>query len=396
MVAALDGIKVVDLTQGVSGPMSTRLLSQMGARIIKVERPQGGDLIRHWDDYVNGMCSGHVWVNPGKESIALDLRTEEGVEILLRLIADADVVVENFVPGTLASWGLDDERLRAVNKDMILCHISGFGQTGPSSKRPALDLIIQAEAGLISTNGTEEDPAKLSVSVADISGSMYATIAILECLYHRERTGEGQTIDLALFDAVMTWTGYFPYMAWYQGVRPGRVGMNHHTMFPYGVYQTGDGKGVVIAAGAGSRDQWLRFCEAIGLPELVDHPDYTTNRLRLENKEVLQEIVVKAMAAQPQEYWLKRFLDFGIPSGAYNEFDEALEHPRLKHREFVRDVDSAVGPLKVFDFPPSLSTLESVNRLGPPLLGEHTDAILAEVGYEADDIARLRDGEVVA
>ncbi|PHV67153.1 CaiB/BaiF CoA transferase family protein [Williamsia muralis] len=395
MSSALHGIKVVDLTQGVSGPMSTRLLSQMGARVIKVERPQGGDLIRHWDDYVNGMCSGHVWVNPGKESIALNLRSEEGADILLRLLADADVVIENFVPGTLASWGLDDERLRAVKDDLIICHISGFGQTGPSADRAALDLIIQAESGLISTNGTEAEPAKLSVSVADISGSMYATISILECLYHRERTGEGQTIDLALFDAVMTWTGYFPYMAWYQGRNPGRVGLNHHTMFPYGVYQAGDGKGVVIAAGAGSHDQWRRFCEAMSLPELIDHPDYSSNGLRLQNKDELQKIVVDAMASQPQSYWLERFHEFGIPSGAYNEFDEALEHPRLKHRKLVKEIDSAVGPVKVFDFAPSFSTLDSVNELGPPLLGEHTDSILAEIGLDPEAIEKLRAGEIV-
>jgi itaconate CoA-transferase len=396
MASALQGIKIVDLTQGVSGPMCTRLMSQMGARVIKVERPQGGDLIRHWDTYVNGMCSGHVWVNPGKESIALDLKTEQGVDILLRLLADADVVIENFVPGTLASWGLDDDRLRSVSDKLIICHISGFGQTGPYSEKAALDLIIQAEAGLISTNGSEEFPAKLSLSVADISGAMYASISILESLFHRERTGEGQTIDLALFDAVMTWTGYFPYMYWYQGATPGRVGMNHHTMFPYGVYDAGDGKGVVIAAGAGSRDQWQRFTEALGLPELVDHPDYTSNGLRLQNKDELQKIVMEAMAKHPREYWLARFHDFGIPSGAYNEFDAALEHPRIVHRQLITEVDSAVGPVKVFDFPPSMSSLESVNKLGPPLLGEHTNAILTEVGFDDDDIARLRADEVVA
>jgi itaconate CoA-transferase len=395
MASALDGIKVVDLTQGVSGPMSTRLLSQMGARVIKVERPQGGDLIRHWDDYVNGMCSGHVWVNPGKESIALDLKSEQGIDILLRLVADADIVIENYVPGTLASWGLGDDRLREVKDDLIICHISGFGQTGPSADRAALDLIIQAETGLISTNGTEAEPAKLSVSVADISGAMYSTISILECLYHRERTGEGQTIDLALFDAVMTWTGYFPYMAWYQGRNPGRVGLNHHTMFPYGVYQAGDDKGVVIAAGAGSHDQWSRFCEAMGLTDLIDHPDYSTNRSRLDNKPALQEIVVEAMAGKSQSYWLERFHEYGIPSGAYNEFDEALEHPRMKHRGLVQEIDSAVGPVKVLDFAPSHSTLESVNRLGPPLLGEHTDSILAEVGFDQDDIAKLHADEIV-
>lgn len=396
MGAALEGVTIIDLTQGVAGPFCTRLLAQTGARVIKIERPGTGDLIRHWDTHVNGMCSGHVWVNPGKESVALDLSHAEGQDLLLQLVARADVVVENFVPGTLEKWGLSPERLRAARPDLILCRITGFGQDGPDSGRSALDLIIQGETGLINTNGSEDEPAKISLSVADISGAMYATTAVLQSLYHRERTGEGQDIDLALFDSVMTWTGYFPYMWWYQGKRPGRVGRHHHTMFPYGTYVAGDGRGVVVAAGAGSRDQWSRFCQGIGHAELVDHPDYLTNELRLANREALNRIVCDAIAAQPQRHWLARFHEAGIPAGALNEFDEALNHPRMEYRGMVREVDSAVGKVKVLDYPPQFSSMETVNELGPPLLGEHTDAVLGELGLSSDAVAGLRAAGAVA
>lgn len=394
-MSALEGIRVVDVTQGVSGPMATRLLSQMGADVVKIERPGVGDLIRHWDDIVNGMGSGHAWVNPGKRSLALDLKSPEGLEVFHRLVADSDVLIENFVPGTLESFGVDFAELRRSNPRLIVCRISGFGQDGPYRDRSALDLIIQGETGLISTNGTPEAPAKISVSLADISGSMYACVAILESLYHRERTGDGQLIDLALFDAVMTWTGYFPYMWWYGHTLPGRVGLNHHTMFPYGAYECSDGRSVIVAAGAGNRDQWLRFCTAIEHLELVDDPLYATNGLRMDNRDSLDPIVRAAIAARPLSYWTERFHEVGIPAGALNTFDQGLSHPRIAFRQLVQDVDSAVGPVKVFDFPPQISGLAAVNRLGPPLLGEHTDEVLAELGLDDAGIKQLREAGVI-
>ncbi len=395
MSVALKDITVLDLTQGVSGPFATRLLSQMGARVIKVERPGGGEIIRFWDTIVNGMCSGHAWVNPGKESLALDLSMPRGREILMDLVKRVDVMIENFVPGSLEKWGLTAKVLREANPRLIFCRVSGFGQDGPYRDRAALDLIVQGESGLILTNGTTEEPAKISLSVCDLAGSMYSTIAIMEALYHRERTGEGQEIQVALFDSILTWTGYFPYMYWYRDELPKRVGMHHHTMTPYGPYPTKDDRTVIVAAGAGSRPAWEKFCHAIERPELIDDPQYETNQLRLANRASLDTKVSEATRQHDRAYWLERFHQFGIPAGALNNLGEALAHPRVQSRGFIKEVDSAVGNVKVFDFPPQFSSIESVNKLGPPLVGEHTRAILRELGLPAAEIEALEVSRVV-
>lgn len=393
--AGLDGITVIDLTQGVSGPFATRLLSQMGARIIKIERPISGDLIRFWDDIVHGMCSGHAWVNPGKESVALNLKTIEGRAIFLKLIERADILIENFVPGTMRDWGLTYDEMKKIKPDIIFCHISGFGQEGPYRDRAALDLIVQGESGLIMTNGTPESPAKISVSLCDISGSMYATVGILEALFHRERTGRGQELEVSLLDSVLTWTGYFPYMVWYGDTLPQRVGLHHHTMAPYGPYTCSDGGMVIVAAGGGHIEMWKKFCDAIKRSEMFGNPLFTTNELRLKNRKLLDEQIHDAISMKDRKYWLDRFHAFGIPAGAMNDIREALDHPAIAARNFIKEVDSSVGKVKVLDFPPRSSEYGSVNDLGPPLLGEHTDRVLGELGYSSDQIDELKNSGAV-
>jgi itaconate CoA-transferase len=395
MAGGLAGLTVVDLTQGVSGPFATRLLSQMGARVIKIERPGSGDLIRFWDSIVHGMCSGHAWVNPGKESVALDLKSEAGRDVLHKLIARADILIENFVPGTVDDWGLSYDAVKQLRPDIIYCHISGFGQDGPYSDRSALDLIIQGESGLILTNGTTDEPAKLSVSLCDIAGSMYSLTAMLEALYHRERTGEGQNIEVSLLESVLTWTGYFPYMHWYGGRLPQRVGLHHHTMAPYGPYPCADGRSVIVAAGAGHMEQWRKFCQAIDRVDMFDDPRFTSNALRLQNRGDLDAQIIDAFAKGDRDYWLNRFHEFGIPAGAMRDLAEALTHPAIEARGFVKEVNSAVGKVKTFDFPPLSTAYASVNDLGPALLGEHTRAVLSEFGYSDAQINRLNETGVV-
>jgi itaconate CoA-transferase len=394
MAALLEGTTVVDLTQGVSGPFCTRLLSQFGARVIKIERPGRGDIVRDWDGFVQGMSSGHAWINPGKESVAIDLKSEQGQEILLKLVSRADVLVENFVPGTLASMGLTQERFQRANENLITCHVSGYGQDGPYRDRAALDLIIQGETGVLNTNGSPDQPAKISMAVADLAGAMYSAISILGSLLHRERTGQGQEIDVALFDSLMTWAGYFPYMVWYRNREPGRVGLHHHTMAPYGPYQCSDGK-VIVAAGAGARVQWLAFCVAIGRPELVDDPRFSTNEQRLAARGQLDALITRETLQKPVALWVQQFHEAGLPSGALNEFSQGLEHPRMKWRDMVQEVPSSRGPIKVLDMAPQLSGFESVNVLGPPELGEHTVSVLAELGYTADELAALLESGAV-
>jgi len=395
MALALEGITVVDLTQGVSGPLCTRFLSELGARVIKVERPKVGDLIRQWDGIVNGVCSGHAWVNPHKESVTIDLKKEKGREILWRLIKKADVLIENFVPGTVESWGITYDVVKEINPRIIFCQISGFGQDGPYSKRAALDLIMQGETGIILTNGLPDAPAKVSLSLVDISACMHASLAIAVSLYYRQVHGVGQRLDVALFDSVMAWLGYFPYMYWYENRIPERVGMHHHTMAPYGPYPAKDGKYVIIAGGSGAREMWERFCGVLDILHIVDHEKFATNELRLANREELDVVVAEAFSKHDRDTWIDRFYKAGIPVGALNDIGEALNHPRVKFRNLVREVDSKAGKIKVFDYPVQMSEAETVLKWGPPELGEHTDRVLEEFGYSKEEIADLQNHEVV-
>jgi crotonobetainyl-CoA:carnitine CoA-transferase CaiB-like acyl-CoA transferase len=380
-VKVLAGTTVVDLSQGVAGPLATRNLASMGARIIKIERPGVGDIIRHWDTLVSGHSSGHVWVNVGKESIEVDLASERGRQIVDGLLGLPNpVVIHNFVPGTVEKFGIDYESLRERHPHVIYCSISGYGERGEYRTRNAIDLIVQGESGVLLTNGTPEQPAKLSLSVCDIASSCNATIGILEAVLHRERTGEGQKIEISLLESVLNWSGYFPYMVWYQDALPKRVGLHHHTMVPYGPYRAADDRDVILAAGSGERSLWSRFCTALGHPELIDDPRYDSNGARLERREELDAVVSAAIAKRTAAEWIEIFTAHDVPCGLIRNLREGLDHPAMREVDAVHEIPSSIGPVKVLGSPIHSSVADHRIERGPAVLGEHTQAILEEIG----------------
>ncbi len=396
MAGSLDNIKVIDVTQGVSGPLCTRNLAHMGSDIVKIERPEGGDITRYWDTLVNGHSSGFVYANVNKRSVAINLKTKQGQDIVRELVKNADVFVENFVPGTVADWGLDYESLRSINPNLIYCSISGFGQDGPFAKRAAFDLIVQGESGLIPTNGTERDYAKVSLSICDISAAMYATSAILSALIYRKDHGAGQYIDIAMFDCIMNWMGYFPYMYWYKGELPKRVGVQHHTMAPYGPYVTADNQYVIVAGGTGGRQLWAKFCETLGCRELTDDDRFATNELRVKNRAALDPLVTNAFSKHDADYWVDRLHQAGMPCGKLNDLGDALNHPQAMHRNLYTEVPSTLGPVKLVDYPVHMSVAEHKCELGPPTLGEHTVDVLTSLGYSELAITELKAKGAIA
>ncbi|NOY16455.1 MAG: CoA transferase [Gammaproteobacteria bacterium] len=396
MVASLDNIKVIDVTQGVSGPLCTRNLAHMGADVVKIERPEGGDITRLWDTVANGHSSGFVYANFNKQSVAINLKTAQGQKIIKQLVKDADVFIENFVPGTVAGWGLDYESLKILNPKLVYCSISGFGQDGPFANRAAFDLIIQGESGLIPTNGTENEFAKVSLSICDISAAMYATTAILSALYYRQDHGVGQYIDIAMFDCIMNWMGYFPYMYWYKGELPKRVGVQHHTMAPYGPYVAGDDKYVIVSGSTGGRQLWVKFCEVLDCTELIDDYRFATNEMRISNRVELDRLVTRAFAKHGADVWIELLHQAGIPCGRLNTLADALNHPQAIYRNLYTEVESTLGPVKMVDFPVRSSVTENNCDLGPPVLGEHTMAVLRSLGYTEEAMEKLKAGGAIA
>lgn len=389
----LSGCTVIDMSQGVSGPLCTRNLAQMGARVIKVERPGVGDLVRNFDDIVDGQSSGHVWVNSGKESACVDLTTTSGQEIVKRLLAVPNpILVHNAVPGHMERWGLDYDSLEGEFPQLIHASISAYGKSGPYADRSAIDLIIQGESGLLQLNGSPEQPARIALSICDIAAANYLTIGVLEATIHRQATGEGQEIHVSLLEAALGWSGYFPYMIWYRDQIPQRQGLYHPTIVPYGPYTASDGRYVFIAA-AGS--QWKRFCAAVERPEL-DDPRYESGAQRHELREELHEIVTTIIADRTSDEWIERFIAARVPCGIMRDLRDALNHPQLAEVEAVRTVDSSKGPIKMLGFPVHSTASEHRTEVGPPSLGEHTHQLLSQLGFDDSEIEDLEAKGVVA
>jgi itaconate CoA-transferase len=389
----LDDVTVVSVEQAVAGPFATRQLADRGARVIKVERPRSGDFARHYDETVRGMSSHFVWLNRSKESLTLDLKSEEGKRVLEELVSRADVFVSNLGPGALERLGLGAASLRGRSPHLVTCEISGYGPDGPYRDKKTYDLLIQAEAGLVSITGTDASPARVGISVADIAAGMYAYTGILEALLKRQKTGEGSAVEVTLLEALGEWMGYPAYYTGYGGVEPRRAGTHHATIAPYGDVKTADG-GVVYVAVQNERE-WERFCEVVLARSTLAHDSrFSTNAARVANRGELFEIVDAAFAGMTTAEALERLSDAGIAHCQVNRVLDFVHHPQLAARDRWREIDSPVGKLSTLLPPSNVEGIEVVLRPVPGV-GEHTGKILAELGYAPNVVERLREQGVV-
>jgi crotonobetainyl-CoA:carnitine CoA-transferase CaiB-like acyl-CoA transferase len=371
----LEGITVVALEQAVAAPFATRQLADLGARVVKVERA-AGDFARGYDETVKGMSSYFAWLNRGKESVVLDIKDAQDRALLDRLLARADVFVQNLAPGAVARLGLDGETLRARHPRLITCSISGYGPEGPYRTKKAYDLLVQCEAGLVSVTGTPEAPAKAGISVADVAAGMYAYTGVLTALYERERTGAGTSFDVAMLDALGEWTSQ-PYLyAYYGGTPPPRTGARHASISPYGPFRAGDGGQVFI--GVQNEREWAVLCsEVIGRPDLVQDPRFLRNSARVENDAALRVLIEDSLRTMTAEQVAARLDEVGIANARLRTMHEFADHPQLAARNRWREVGSPVGPVRSLLPPVTVAGREAA--MGPvPELGQHTAAIRAE------------------
>jgi itaconate CoA-transferase len=383
----LSGITVVSIEQAVAAPFATRQLADLGARVIKIERPGTGDFARSYDTSVRGMASHFVWLNRTKESVTLDLKRPEAAVILERLLERADVFVQNLAPGATDRLGLGSEALRARFPRLVVCNVSGFGATGPYADKKAYDLIVQSEVGILSVTGTESTPCKVGVSIADISAAMYAYSGILTALLARKDTGNGTVVDVSLFDSLGEWMGYPAYYTAYGGSQPERTGASHATIAPYGPFRTRDG---AIVVAVHNDQEWIRFsADVLRQPHLGADPRFVTTPLRFKHRQAMIAAIEAVFSELTSAEALERLETADITNARVNTVDDYLRHPQLEAGGSWREVQSPVGPLKALRPPARLQGVEPA--MGPvPAIGEHTEAVLAELGYEPEAIARWR------
>ena len=388
----LDGVTILSLEQAVAAPFATRQLADLGARVVKIERPGAGDFARHYDAAAGGLSSHFVWLNRSKESLTLDVKRREAGPVLRRLLAEADVFVANLAPGATGRLGLSAAELRAAHPRLVVCEISGYGSTGPYRDRKAYDLLVQAEAGLLTITGTPDEPVKVGISVADIAAGMYAYAGVLTALLMRARTGAGTVVEVSMLEALGEWMGY-PLYYTSGGAAPRRSGARHAVIAPYGPFAGGDGD--VVYLGIQNEREWRAFCEQVlRRPELADDPRFSANALRLENRAELDAEIEAVFGALDTPGIVERLDKARIANARMRTVQQFAEHPQLAARDRWRRVETSVGPLPATLPPATIGGVEPV--MGPiPELGEHTDAILGGLGFDRATIARWRaDGMV--
>ena len=386
----LTGLTVLDLTRVLSGPYCTMLLADMGARVIKVEQPGRGDETRAWGPpFIGGESAYFLSINRNKESVTLDFKQPGGRRVLDRLLDRADVVVENFRPGTLSRVGLDYDTLRTSRPRLVYCSISGFGQTGPRRHQPGYDAVIQAEGGLMSVTGAADGPAfRVGVAIADLVAGLLAAQGIVLALYTRDRTGHGQSVDVGMLDGVVSLLSYHASMHLTTDTVSHRLGNRHATIAPYDTFTAADGE---FFLAVGNDDQFRRFCEATGLQALVGETRFATNPARVVNHQDLRARLAPVLGARPRAHWIDLLTEAGVPCGAVREVPDALADPQILARHMIETVEHATaGLLKVLGVPIKLSETPGSVRTAPPTLGQHTAHVLSELGVTGDEIDELR------
>jgi itaconate CoA-transferase len=393
LVLPLQGITVVSLEQAIAAPFATRQLADLGARVIKIERPELGDFARGYDTTVNGLSSHFVWTNRSKESLTLNLKNPEAQEVLYQLLEEADVFVQNLAPGAVDRLGFGPSELSERFPRLIVCGISGFGSFGPYRDKKAYDLLIQCESGLVSITGTEETPSKAGIPVADIAAGMYAYSGILTALIARGQTGKGTVMEVSMLEALGEWLGYPVYYGSYSGGDPKRTGSSHATIFPYGPFTTGDQK--LVFFGIQNEREWDHFCrKVLEKPQLSEDPRFSGNSNRLKDKEILKKIIDEVFQQLSASELTNRLEAAQIANASLNKAMELFDHPQLKARNRVREVDTPVGKVRALLPPVTMENVDCV--MAPvPAVGEHTESILRKLGYASEVIENYKQEGVV-
>ena len=391
---ALDGLRVLDLSSQLSGPYCAMLLGDLGADVIKLEHPAGGDAARHGAPHVNGESAPFMTFNRNKRSITVDLKSPDGLAIVHRLAARADVVLENWRPGTAARLGVGYEDVKRLNPRVVYCSISGFGQTGPYASRGGFDRIAQGMSGLMSINGEENGPPLVvPIPISDIGTGMFGLIGILAALGYRDRTGEGQLVDASLLETPIAWSVYEAAHVFATGLAPARLGQGHRTNAPYQAFRTADGW---INVGGGTQQLWRDICKILDVEPLLDDPRFATPTLRVQHRKELEDLLQPRFLTQPSSVWLERCEAAGVPAGPILTYDAVFADPHVRAREMAVEVEHPVaGKTRVLGVPFKLSKTPGTVRRPAPTLGQHTDEVLRELGYDAGAIADLRARRVI-
>ncbi len=388
MSRPLDGITVVTLEHAIAAPFCTRQLADLGARVIKVERPGSGDFARGYDERVKGLSSHFVWTNRSKESLTLDVKHAEARKVLDKLLQEADVLVQNLAPGAAARLGLSFDELHPKYPGLIVCDISGYGNDGPYRDKKAYDLLIQSESGFLSVTGTKDEPAKAGCSIADIAAGMYAYSNILAALVQRGKTGKGARIDVSMLESMVEWMGFPMYYAYDGASPPPRAGAAHATIFPYGPFLAGDGSSVML--GLQNEREWAVFCKVVlQQPELAEDARFSSNSQRVAHREELRTIITQAFSTLTAEQVVARLDEAKIANARVNNMHDVWNHPQLKARQRWTEVGTPEGPVPAL-LPPGTQSSFSPRMDPIPALGQHTDAILKELGWSEAEIATLR------